>query len=87
MKRVVFCSLFVICNLLFLTKPAMAESVQTCTQVTQYGGAVGIVCGAHTPVETGLADINPVVLASIFFTFAGYGMYSYKKLLRKEVAL
>ena len=65
----------------------MAETVQTCTQVTQYGGAVGIVCGAHTPVDTGLADINPVVLSSIFFTFAGYGMYSYKKLLRKEVAL
>lgn len=79
--------LFVICNLLFLAKPVMAEDLQTCVQVTQYGGAVGIVCGAHTPVETGLADINPVVLASIFFTFAGYGMYSYKKLLRKEVAL
>ncbi len=79
--------LFVICNLLFLAKPVMAEDLQTCVQVTQYGGAVGIVCGAHTPVETGLADINPVVLASIFFTFAGYGMYSYKKLLRTEVSL
>lgn len=79
--------LFVICSLLFLAKPVMAEDLQTCVQVTQYGGAVGIVCGAHTPVETGLADINPVVLASIFFTFAGYGMYSYKKLLRTEVSL
>lgn len=66
----------------------MAEVVETCVQVTQYGGGVGIVCGvSHEPVETGLADINPVVLASIFFTFAGYGMYSYKKLLRKEVVL
>lgn len=65
----------------------MAETVETCTQVTQYGGAVGIVCGVHTPVETGLADINPLFLASSFFTLAGYGMYSYKKVLRKEVAL
>jgi hypothetical protein len=57
-------------------------------QVSQYGGGVGIVCGAkHEPVETGLADINPLVLASMFFSLAGYGMYQYKKLLRKEVAL
>lgn len=78
---------FSICVLALTANSVRAEDVQTCTQVTQYGGAVGIVCGVHTPVETGLADINPVVLASIFFTFAGYGMYSYKKILRKEVAL
>lgn len=64
-----------------------AETVQTCTQVTQYGGAVSVVCGVHTPVEAGLADINPLYLASSFLSLAGYGMYSYKKLLRREVAL
>lgn len=86
MKRLIV-TLFVISLLSLVTASVRAEDLQTCVQVTQYGGAVGIVCGVHTPVETGLADINPVVLASIFFTFAGYGMYSYKKLLRKEVAL
>lgn len=79
--------LLVISLLSLVTASVRAEEVQTCTQVTQYGGAVGIVCGVHTPVETGLADINPAVLASIFLTFAGYGMYSYKKLLRTEVSL
>lgn len=87
MKRLIVSLFFGYWLLFIATEAVRAEAVQTCTQVTQYGGAVGIVCGAHTPVETGLADVNPVVLASIFFTFAGYGMYSYKKLLRKEVAL
>lgn len=65
----------------------MAEEVQTCVQTTQYGGAVGTVCGAHTPVETGLADINPVVLASVFFSLAGASLYKYKKLAKQEIAL
>ena len=86
MKRLTIL-LLAISLLSLVTTSVRAEDVQTCIQVTQYGGAVGIVCGAHTPVETGLADINPVVLASIFFTFAGYGMYGYKKLLRTEVSL
>lgn len=88
MKRLIVSLLFVICNLLFLARPVMAEEVQTCTQTTQYGGGVGIVCGAKfVPAETGLADMNPVVLASIFFAFAGIGLYNYKKVLRAEVAL
>ena len=57
-----------------------AEEVQTCVQVTQYGGGVGIVCGAHTSVETGLADINPLFLALVFFTFSVFGIREYKKL-------
>ncbi len=87
MNKVIVLITLVLSLLSFTTLSVRAEDVQTCTQVTQYGGAVGIVCGVHTPVETGLADINPLFLASIFFTFAGYGMYSYKKILRKEVAL
>lgn len=87
MNKVIVLITLVLSLLSLVTLSVKAEDVQTCTQVTQYGGAVGIVCGVHTPVETGLADINPVVLASIFFTLAGYGMYSYKKILRKEVAL
>lgn len=68
--------------------PAMAEDVQTCTQVTQYGGGVGIVCGvSHKPVDTGLADVNPVVLASFFFSMAGITLAKYRKLVRSEVGL
>lgn len=65
-----------------------AEDVQVCTQVTQYGGAVGVVCGVkHEPVETGLADTNPITLASIFFILAGASLYKYKKLAKQEIAI
>lgn len=87
MKRLIVISLIVVGLLSIVARQAKAEDVQTCVQTTQYGGTVGIVCGVHTPVETGLADINPVVLASIFFMFSGYGLYEYKKILRKEVVL
>ena len=67
--------------------PASAQEAD-CVQVTQYGGAVGIVCGAkHEPVETGLADINPIVLSAAFFMAAGYAGYLYRKSLKAEVAL
>lgn len=69
-------------------KLVMAQEASTCTKVTQYGGQVGIVCGAkHEPVETGLADINPLLLSSLFFTFAGYGMYQVKKLQKNGISL
>lgn len=87
MKRLIVIA--VVCSMLYVAglTQVNAADVQTCTQVTQYGGAVGIVCGAHTPVDTGLADINPLVLASIFFTFAGYGLYEYKKLKKIQVRI
>jgi hypothetical protein len=87
MKRLIVTLLIAVSLLSLAVSSAKAEDVQTCVQVTQYGGSVGVVCGIHTPVETGLADINPVVLASIFFAFAGIGLYNYKKVLRAEVAL
>ncbi len=54
----------------FLASPkvAMAET-QVCTQ--SYGG--GVVCGAHTPVNTGIADnlglvgIGTILASGIFF--------------------
>ncbi|MDP3917748.1 MAG: hypothetical protein Q8Q30_01060 [Candidatus Woesebacteria bacterium] len=62
--------------------------VQTCVQTTQYGGGVGIVCGAkHEAVDTGLADINPLYLALIFFTFAVFGIREYKKLQKIQVRI
>lgn len=88
MKRLIVILLISLLSLVVVAKPAMAEEASTCVQVTQYGGTVGIVCGAkHEPVDTGFADVNPLVLSSIFLSLAGYGQYSYKKLLRKEVAL
>lgn len=81
---------FILSVFLLLSTVAVskAEEVETCVQVTQYGGGVGIVCGAkHEPVETGLADINPLVLASVFFMFSGYGLYEYKKLQKVQVRI
>ncbi|MDO8340697.1 MAG: hypothetical protein Q7T59_01865 [Candidatus Woesebacteria bacterium] len=80
--------IFFICFVLLTVSavPSKAEDAQNCVQVTQYGGGVGIVCGAkHEPVNTGLADINPLVLSSIFLSLSGFGIYSCRKLLRKEI--
>lgn len=64
--------------------PSMAEDPEICTQVTQYGGGVGIVCGAkHEPVDTGLADINPLVLSLMSLTVSGlFYLYSTKNDLK-----
>ncbi|MBL7036687.1 hypothetical protein ISR94_02460 [Candidatus Microgenomates bacterium] len=87
MIKKVLISVFVISSL-FMAKPVMAQEAENCVQVTQYGGAVGIVCGAkHEPVDTGLADMNPVVLAGIFFGLAGASLVKSKKLVRAQVAL
>ena len=87
MNRLIVIALIVVSLLSTVARQAVAQEVQTCFQTTQYGATVGIVSGAHTPVDTGLADINPLVLASIFFMFSGYGLYEYKKLLKKEAVL
>ncbi len=88
MKRLIVISIISLLSLFATARPAVAGDVQTCVQVTQYGGGVNVVCSTkHEPVDTGLADINPLYLASTFFLFAGYGMYQYKKILRKEVVL
>ena len=56
---------------------------QVCTTV--YGG--GTVCGAHTPIETDLGDINPLLLGLGLLTISGFlYFYSTKKSLKiKEV--
>lgn len=73
----------------FAASPVLADEQETtCVQVTQYGGGVGVVCGAkHEPVEAGLADINPILLASASFGMAGFLLAKYKKLQRSEVGL
>lgn len=86
LKKVLVSALVV--TSMFMAKPAMAEEDTNCVQVTQYGGAVGIVCGAkHEPVETGLADMNPFMLASMFFGLASVSLAKAKKIARAQVAL
>lgn len=58
----------VLASFLASPKPVLADD-QICTQV--YGG--GVVCGAHTPVNTGIADnlglvgIGSIVASGLFF--------------------
>ena len=49
---------------------ALAEEQTICTQT--YGG--GVVCGVHTPVETGIADSIPLI-ASGFLGASGVLAY------------
>lgn len=73
MKKLVV-GLFV---LAFLALPgkALAEEQETiCTQ--SYGG--GVVCGVHTPVETGITDSIPLI-ASGFLGASGVLAYFSKK--------
>lgn len=58
---------------------AYAQEATTCTTVTQYGGSVSYICGAHTPVETGIADSLPLI-ASGFLGASGVLTYFSKKL-------
>lgn len=89
MERLIVVTSLVVALLSFVgSKPVRAEVVETCVQVTQYSGAVGVVCGVkHEPVETGLADINPIVLASTFFLLAGASFLKYKKLAKENISL
>lgn len=53
---------------------------QTC--VTQYGGAV--VCGAatpqfHTPVKTGIADVNMQLVSISFIALSGFLFFKSRK--------
>ena len=50
--------------------PAKAQETTVCTQ--SYGG--GVVCGVHTPVQTGIADNLPLI-ASGFLGAGGILAY------------
>lgn len=84
-KKVLVAIMFV--GALLTASPVMAEDKTECVTVTQYGGAVSYVCGKHTPVETGLADINPVVLASAFLSLSSFAYIKAKKLAKASIAL
>jgi hypothetical protein len=62
LKKLIVVSSFLLLTGLFVPATSRAEdSTQTCTTVTQYGGSVSYICGAHTPVETGLAESLPII--------------------------
>ncbi len=54
---------------------ARVSAQEVCTTV--YGG--GVVCGAHTPIETGLADINPAFWGFILLAASGAVLYLAKR--------
>ncbi len=55
------------------------DTVTVCTQY--YGG--GVVCGVHTPVETGIADNIPLI-ASGFLGASGVLAYLSRKFKKTE---
>lgn len=78
MKKILF-SLIVLAVIAF-PKAAFAEGETTvCTQ--SYGG--GVVCGVHTPVNTGIADNIPLI-ASGFLGAGGVLAYFSRKFKKAE---
>ncbi len=75
--------LIVISTLLFvLSATSVAAETQTCTQVTQYGGAVSYICGAKTAVKpTGIADNLPLIGSS--FVGASALLAAFSKKIKK----
>jgi hypothetical protein len=69
-----------------LTSPVVlhAADTQTCTTITQYGGSVSYICGAHTPVETGIADSLPLI-GSLSLGASGILLYISKKINKKGI--
>lgn len=66
--------------LTFLVLPVSVKAEETiCTQY--YGG--GVVCGVHTPVETGVIDNIPLI-ASGFLGAGGVLAYLTKKFKREN---
>ena len=66
----------------FLALPAGVSAqgeVTVCTQ--NYGG--GVVCGVHTPIETGMAENIPLI-ASGFLGASGVITYLSRKLKKTE---
>ena len=55
-------------------EPAKAQGTTVCTQY--YGG--GVVCGVHTPINTGIADSLPLI-ASGFIGAGGVLAYFSKR--------
>lgn len=78
MKKLIT-TLFILILALSVPSGAYAtHEAEHCVQV--YGG--GVVCGAedHEPVEAGLGDVNPAVLAGVLLATSGALLYISKKM-------
>jgi len=81
MKKLIVITTFV----LALALPKVVLADETCTST--YGG--GVICGAsvpeeHKPVETGVGDINPLVLG-VGAIATSLGLFSYSRKLKEKV--
>lgn len=75
--------IFAVFALVVLAAPArvLAEDLQIiCPQ--PYGG--GVVCGVHTPVQTGIAD-NLLLIGTGFIMASGALLYFSKKIKKTEI--
>jgi hypothetical protein len=78
-KNLIVISSFLVLAGLFVPAASHAQEItQTCTTVTQYGGSVSYICGAHTPVETGVAESLPLI-GSLSLGASGILLYFSKK--------
>lgn len=80
MKKLIVILTAVIALLSFNLSAVHAEDEQDCVSVTQYGGAVGIVCGVktHEPVDTGLKE-NLALIGALSVVASGALHYFVKK--------
>ena len=79
-KLIVLVSLLIFAGLFSPALSRAQDSTETCTTVTQYGGAVSYICGAstHVPVNTGIAD-NLALLGALSLGASGILLYFSKK--------
>lgn len=68
----------VIVVLAFLSLPRVAQAQGEVTVCTQYYGG-GVVCGVHTPVETGIADSLPLIASGFLGAGGILAYFSHKR--------
>ena len=78
MRKVILLATLVLSLGLLFPKVSYAQTVETCVQTTQYGGGVTVVCGVHTPTETGLAE-NLGLVGGVLLLTSGVFVYFSKK--------
>jgi hypothetical protein len=70
-------ALLVLTTLYLVLGASSIKAEDTVTVCTQYYGG-GVVCGAHTPVDTGIADNIPLI-GSLFLGSSGILAYLSKR--------
>lgn len=68
----------VITVLTFLALPRVTKAQGEVTVCTQYYGG-GVVCGVHTPIETGIADSLPLIASGFLGAGGILAYFSHKR--------